>query len=740
MLVTLAACGLAAALLGSGLTAGGDRLVYDALIQGAHQTPSDRILIVGIDDESLRRVGAWPWSRSTYAGLLESLTALQPAAVGYDVMFLEPKDGDEALAAALRRSGRTVLPLSALAAGDSAQAVRVLQPIVSLEKAARALGHVELTLDPDGVLRRNSQQVASGGRCWSAFASAVLAVTDRSEPNCRAIAAASSATPGLLASPPRLIPFASRPDTFRTVSASAVLAGELPIEFVRGKMVLVGVTALGLGDRHQTAASGGRGAMTGVEVQANLLDAALHDRRLSDMPPVLLCIGSIACVFASCCCLLVFSPRASLIAVATLSTAVAAGCVVLFVFSIWAPPLSVLAGQAIVYPLWSWRRLAVASRVLRREIEKLPHVSAEDGVQVHDPLGRQLDSLSRAAALLRALQHQADDTLQSLPDPTVVVDPDGVITLANRQAQAFGGAGAAQPVGMPLIAWLGLRISRSEAADVVRTLEDGAASIAIRSTNGVDYEAARADVGGSGEGGRRGAIFRLHDVSEVRRAARQREEVIQLLTHDLRAPLASILALTASQASSEPVDADRIGAYARRGLELAEGYVQFARAETKPLNFKLLDLSALATEAVDELWPQAQARGVVLQVHDDLQPTTISADRSLIMRALINIIDNAIKASPERALVSVSVENRTDSVVATVEDEGPGFPKETMDRLFEPFQQGLPRAAEGFGVGLGLSTVGMVALRHGAHASLHNRPAGGVIFVLEFPRPRHVEA
>jgi CHASE2 domain-containing sensor protein len=71
----------------------------------------DRILIVAIDNDSLRRIGRWPWGRETHAALLDRLAAAHPRAIAYDVLFTEPNPADPALAAAMTRAKPVFAPL-----------------------------------------------------------------------------------------------------------------------------------------------------------------------------------------------------------------------------------------------------------------------------------------------------------------------------------------------------------------------------------------------------------------------------------------------------------------------------------------------------------------------------------------------------------------------------------------------------------------------------------------------------
>ena len=130
-----------------------DFTIYDALLPGG-PAPSD-ILIVAIDDKSIAELGRWPWPRSLHAALLERLRAAGVRSVGLDLLLSEPDErspsADAALAAAMAAGPPTVLPSFATEAADGS--LREQLPIPILARAAAGIGHVELAMDSDGIVR-----------------------------------------------------------------------------------------------------------------------------------------------------------------------------------------------------------------------------------------------------------------------------------------------------------------------------------------------------------------------------------------------------------------------------------------------------------------------------------------------------------------------------------------------------------------------------------------------------------
>ncbi len=734
--VGCAAWGMVLTLVLSGAVQSGDNLIYDQLARLARRTPSDRILIVAIDDASLAALGPWPWPRRLHARLIQRLGQSGAAGVADDALFVDPdpQGGDQALAAAMRQNGRVVLPVLTAAPGENGRAVVVTPPIPPLAKAAAALGHVDLPIDADGVARRFSPAEAAYGVCRPSLAVVLLSVAGQPGPktDCPALKAASQTVNGLLASPPRLIPFAGPPGTFRTAPAAEVLNGALPEDWIRGRLVLIGATAAGLGDRHMTATSGGRGAMAGVEIQANILDAALRKIALAPAPRWLLALLSLVPVTLFMAALLRLRPSANMLVGLGLAIGVLAISGLAFFCGVWLAPCAALAGLLLAYPLWSWRRLSAASAYLGDEIARFEALPTAPRLRApSDILERQVDALARAADHLRTLSMQMADALQSLPDAALLIDIEGAIALANAHAAALAGVEAPEQLqGTPLHAWLTTALGDMEGAYVMDALTRGETSIEATSRSGVDYEASQAGLSGQ-DGRTAGMILRLADISAIRRALRQREETLQLLTHDIRAPIASIIAL-AQERGGDATAGARINAYAERALAMAEGYVQFARAESYRFDPVIFDLAQAALDAADEIWPRAEQKGVAVDAEAMDEGVLVVGDPSLIARALTNLLDNGVKFTPSGTKVSITVRAEGGEAVCHVVDQGPGLAPSDGEALFAPFNRGEGLKLDASGAGLGLAMVHAAVKRHGGVVTVLER-RGGAGFEIRLP-------
>ncbi len=224
-------------------------------------------------------------------------------------------------------------------------------------------------------------------------------------------------------------------------------------------------------------------------------------------------------------------------------------------------------------------------------------------------------------------------------------------------------------------------------------------------------------------------------MTRFRAAERQRAEALQLLSHDMRAPQVSILTLLDGPAPRlDPMVERRIADYARQTLDLAEGYVQLARAESQPYRSELLDLGQIAMDAADILWPQVSKKGVRILTPDGDEEFLVQGDPALLRRLTTNLLDNALKYGPAGGAIQVSLtgaeEDGRPVCVLSVSDQGPGLSEEAARRLFQPFGHG---GADHRGAGLGLAFVRTVAERHGG--TIRHQPGSpGATFVLTLPR------
>lgn len=211
-------------------------------------------------------------------------------------------------------------------------------------------------------------------------------------------------------------------------------------------------------------------------------------------------------------------------------------------------------------------------------------------------------------------------------------------------------------------------------------------------------------------------------------------------SHEIRTPLTvlrSVGEVALQGDKSEAEYREVIGAMLEevdRLSRLADDLLAIARAEAgqKSYKFESVDLWLLAGEVVEQLGVLAEERGQSLSV--DGEPTAIDGDRLSLRQALVNLVDNAIKYSPEGARVTVRVRGNAEFATLAVDDEGPGIAPEHAEKIFERFYRvDRSRAREIGGTGLGLSLVKLTAEAHGGKAEVASTVGRGSTFKIIFP-------
>lgn len=718
------------------LLAGGipvvDRPVRDALLAATADKPDPRIVLVTVSDTSLQSVGSWPWGWGSHAKLLAAICAQQPAAVGLDVLLADPQPGNEAageaLAATMRRCGKVVLPLSAHGSGRAEEVF----PLPAFARAAASLGHINLLLAGDGVARELPAQVRAGQRSWTPFPVELLRVAhDRA-------GAAQGGAPSLLLAPVR--------GSFEVVAAEAVLQGELPSGTLSGKLVLVGVTASGIGGVHAVPGWGAQRTVPGVELMALALNNQLRPWPVRDAPVAVLVLFN-AAVLAGVVSILAFvSPSRVLAASLLLCAGASLGSWALL--RQWGllvnPATGILVGM-VVYPLWNWRKLDNLLGYVSAETERLQMTRALDVAlplpQPRNDVESRIHALETTVRQVRSLHRYLRAILQGLPDASLLVDTRGRVVLANIAAARYFCAGAegallgrhfdALTRGLHLQTAAGLAIG---VADLPR---DGALlNLEIRGRDGrelllrsVAFEEHACDQF-------HGWIVTLIDVYTLRVLERARDEAFAFISHDMRSPQASILALIEMHrrgggdgASAEAL-LPRIERYARDAMALAEDFVLSLRARAAPFAPSVLDLAELCESCVDMLQPQARARQLTLRcVHlPSPEPAFVAGEARLLRRALDNLVGNAIKFSPRGATVTLQIQRAGGFWKISVLDDGPGIEQEQLVTVFDRYYQTERGAKLPSGAGLGLDFVRQVAGRHQGQVCARTRPSGGSEF------------
>jgi two-component system, OmpR family, phosphate regulon sensor histidine kinase PhoR len=403
----------------------------------------------------------------------------------------------------------------------------------------------------------------------------------------------------------------------------------------------------------------------------------------------------------------------------------------------------------------------LASRVLSRTLHDLvgrarAMARGEGGrvlVPDDDALGGLAGSINDLGAGLegsiRELARQRDlqgTVLEGLADGVVALDEALRITTANMAATELLGL-VENPVGKPLIdvARLPALLDLAYAARDGRRhahAEDALAPHAIETDIDLSHPlrrrvlvTAHTLVGG-------GCVLVLRDVTEARRIETMRRDFVANASHELRTPVAAIQASiealcdgAASDPEAAPGFLDAVRRNALRLSRVVDDLLDLSRLESGQARIALerVEIGPIVLAALLAVRPSADARHIALG-EDVAEGLVALADRNALDQILANLLDNAVKYTPEGGRVEVVAQSSGHTIHIAVRDTGPGIPPQHRSRIFERFYRvDTARSRALGGTGLGLAIVKHLVERMSGEVALDCPDTGGSVFTVLLP-------
>ncbi len=376
-----------------------------------------------------------------------------------------------------------------------------------------------------------------------------------------------------------------------------------------------------------------------------------------------------------------------------------------------------------------------------------------DPAHVHHELELHMVELEIQNEELQLARTAAESALQRFtalfelaPVGYLVVDPHGIVREANLRASAMLGAPRGAIVGSALTHYLGLDEQVTFTLFLQRVLI-GTGSASCELTR----DAVRLELVGSPyDVGERQALIALHDITPLRTAERElraegqrKNEFINVLSHELRNPLAPMRTALAVLAHAEPG-----GKHATKSIEviarqldhlvqIVDDLLDVARIERGKLELRPepLELGTIIEQALDDHLPTFEANGIRLERSLEDEPFWIHADRTRIVQVVTNLLGNAAKFTPSGGRVEVTLRRHGGRATCTVRDDGIGIAPAMLHRIFEPFvQEAQELARTRGGLGLGLATVkALVELQGGSVTASSEGIGRGALFEVTLP-------
>jgi two-component system phosphate regulon sensor histidine kinase PhoR len=247
-----------------------------------------------------------------------------------------------------------------------------------------------------------------------------------------------------------------------------------------------------------------------------------------------------------------------------------------------------------------------------------------------------------------------------------------------------------------------------------------------------------------GDGRPAGAVAVLHDVTELRQLQSMRKDFVANVSHELKTPLTAISGLVetilADQHSMDPAQRQhflqRVQKQNERMIALVQDLLTLSRIESADQDIAVepYNVCTLLSEAVRTYRPQAEIRGIALRLQLPAQLVEAMLNGEAMRQIVSNLVDNAIKYTPEGGEVVVSLTASAGAIECAVCDTGLGIAEDEQDRVFERFYRvDNGRSRDIGGTGLGLAIVKHLARALGGEITLSSRPGHGSTFTLRLP-------
>lgn len=685
----------------------------------------DRIVLVKIDDPSLKQIGRFPWSRQRYAQLLNKLTSANANLVVFDLILSEASPEDATLAQTMEKSIPVVL-----AHGEDSSGLPIL-PVPSLRERAIATGHIRTIADGDGIVRKIEPQVRGD------LALGVAAI------NAYSLTRETIPMPDL--SQPVWLNWAGSIETLQQVSFKDVIQGTVNETLFQNKIVIVGVTATAT-DSAPTPFNQIPSAH-GVHLQATLIHNLLQQNFLRPVHQagfiaLLLMIGGVG--FSV---LLSFWRTSFQIAIAV---GFIVGWMILSVvflhFNFLLPialPISLLISTAIITALVEQGRMNL---ILQQQVQQLWQQYQPDLVlrplkenghpdQMFPPVAsmQRVMQLTALADQFGRSQSTQAAIARSLSIGLVAADLDGLVWFCNPIAMELLKVQVGSRLEAVLVPdWL----SRDEWQQTLTNLKQD--SSVFQKEHAIQDEAVVQGVRWfclqfeplnyqSTQAQSDGLLILLEDITvrktieanldqqigELRRMSQLKDDFLSTVSHELRTPLTNIrMAIQLLKVSTEEKQRNHylkiLDSECARETELINELLDLQRLESgnQTVQAEIIDFYTWLPEIVEPFYRRAESRQQRISVSVDPNLPCCKSDRASVERIIAELINNACKYTPPNHEIVIAAEWIEPFIELSVSNSGVEIPERERSKIFDRFYR-IPKGdrwKQG-GTGLGLALV-----------------------------------
>ena len=346
---------------------------------------------------------------------------------------------------------------------------------------------------------------------------------------------------------------------------------------------------------------------------------------------------------------------------------------------------------------------------------------------------------------IRALSQNLTESqalLAGMEEGVLILDFKGRVNKMNKAMEAITYPSSVSHIGKHYLEVFRDPELNALIQSTLSSQKGGRGSISLLGKPGKSYHVQSSFIPETGNG-LEGVLVVFHDVSDLKRLERIRQEFVANVSHELRTPLTAIKgyveALLDSGMEKDSQNekyleviarhADRMGKIVEDLLLLAE-----MEAADHSLKKEILPLAELIQTAIESLRPVSDLKEQVIETRLPSDLPTIIGDSQKIFQVMVNLLNNAVHYTPAKGRITIEAKSVEKGVEAIVSDTGIGIPAEELPRIFERFYRvDKGRSREQGGTGLGLSIVKHIIESHGGRVSVQSEIGRGSRFSFFLP-------
>lgn len=333
---------------------------------------------------------------------------------------------------------------------------------------------------------------------------------------------------------------------------------------------------------------------------------------------------------------------------------------------------------------------------------------------------------------------------EEMPGAVIVTDPIGMVVYANSRALTWLHTNDEDILSLPIYKLFAPHIEDQEPliAAITKSLVEGKGEQ-------FDMKLGQRDVMTHclpflvDENSDAGLMISMSDISQIRQQQREKNQLIDFLSHDVRSPLSSQLAilqgLRSGRVTWEESLIDELASHAERSLSLSEQFLQITRAEQViEEDFYEFELINTVENAIDSVDQQARQKNIQITLSGD-EDLWMHGSAELMERTVVNLLTNAIKYSDQDKAIDVDIKHEGHIAIVSIKDHGFGIKEAELPHIFDRFRRQKHSEISGpKGAGLGLNFVQVVVEKHHGDISVESTFGEGTRFCIRLPVPERL--